>query len=316
MMNHSAQTTLGIDLGSNSVGWTLTLPDGIVAMGSRIFAEGVSAGIEKGREESRGVERREARQLRRQTDRRARRLSKAYNLLAGTGFLPPAAKSSHLALQNLDGELGNRHASQEPGATHTLMYRLRARGLDQKLEADELGRALYSLAQRRGFKSNRKTLAREGEQEGQVKEGIAQFRKDIAESGARTIGEHFSKLDPTKRRIRGLGQWTGRDMFEAEFDLLCTAQQRHHTEVLTDAFVARLREALFYQRPLKPVMPGKCDLETSEYRAPIAHPLNQRIRLVQVVNNLEIVPPTGLGVPEPLTDDQRDLLIERLEVQP
>jgi CRISPR-associated endonuclease Csn1 len=194
-----------------------------------------------------------------------------------------------------------------------LVYRLRALGLDQELADDELGRALYSLAQRRGFKSNRKTLAKEGEDEGQVKDGIARLREDMAESEARTLGEHYSKLDPTKNRIRGLGQWTGRDMFEEEFDRLCAAQQTYHPDALSDAFVAMLREALFYQRPLKPVMPGKCDLETGEYRAPIAHPMNQRIRLVQVVNNLEIVPPSGLGVPERLTDEQRGLLIDTLE---
>ena len=286
-MTTDEKTTLGIDLGSNSVGWALTSPDGIVAMGSRVFAEGVTGDLDKGKEESRGVARREARQLRRQTDRRARRLSRSYNLLHKAGLLPAPEPSRHIALQKLDGELGERHASEEPGAAHTLVYRLRALGLDQELADDELGRALYSLAQRRGFKSSRKTLAKEGEDEGQVKEGIAQLRDEMAESAARTLGEHYSKLNPTKNRIRGLGQWTGRDMFEDEFDLLCAAQQTYHPDVLSDAFLAMLREALFYQRPLKPVMPGKCDLEPSEYRAPIAHPMNQRIRLVQVVNNIE-----------------------------
>jgi len=284
-------------------------------MGSRVFAEGVNGDLEKGKEESRGVERREARQSRRQTDRRARRLSRAYNLLHRSGLLPAAEPSRHLALQELDVELGKRHATEEEGGAHTLMYRLRARGLDEKLESDELGRALYSLAQRRGFKSNRKTAMKEGEEEGQVKEGIAQLRHDMNESGARTLGEHFSKLNPTKKRIRGLGQWTGRDMFEDEYDLLCAAQQSHHPETFTDQFVAKLREVLFYQRPLKPVKPGKCDLEPGEYRAPIAHPLNQRFRLVQVVNNLEIVPPQGLGLPEKLTDEQRLRLIDTLEAK-
>ena len=306
--------TLGIDLGTNSVGWALTAPEGIVAMGSRVFAAAVNGDISKGKDESKGVDRRNARQARRQTDRRARRLSKAYNLLRGAGLLPAPEPTRHDALAKLDIEIGAKYQADTEGAAHTLLYRLRALGLDEKLEPYELGRALYHLAQRRGFLSNRKTSPtgdKEREEEGKVKEGIAELRKEIEASGARTLGEHFSRLDPTEQRIRG--RWTPRDMFRAEYDLLSKAQRAHYPEIFTLEFAARLREALFFQRPLKPVSPGDCDLEKGEKRAPLAHPLAQRIRLVQAVNNLEVVPPQGHGLPRPLWEEERTALLDALE---
>jgi CRISPR-associated endonuclease Csn1 len=314
MSNPTGPVTLGIDLGTNSVGWALIAPDGIVAMGSRVFAEAVNGDISKGKEESKGVDRRNARQARRQTDRRARRLSKAFNLLQGAGLLPPAEPTRHEALAKLDLELGAKYKADAEGAAHTLLYRLRTLGLDEKLEPYVLGRALYHLAQRRGFLSNRKTSPagdKEKEEEGKVKEGIAELRKSMEASGARTLGEYFSRIDPTEQRIRQ--RWTARDLFQAEFDAICKKQRTYYADLLTAEFEQRLREALFFQRPLKPVKPGDCDLEKGESRAPIAHPLAQRIRLVQVVNNLEVVPPQGQGLPRPLWEDERNKLLAALE---
>jgi len=81
-------------------------------------------------------------------------------------------------------------------------YVLRAAALDEKLEPHYLGRALYHLGQRRGFLSNRKKPMKKGEDEGEVKASIAELRQKMQESGARTLGEYFARINPFKLRIR------------------------------------------------------------------------------------------------------------------
>jgi len=61
---------LGIDLGSNSLGWAIIeLIDGepaqVVRTGVRVFDAGMEGDVESGREESRNLKRREARLHRR-----------------------------------------------------------------------------------------------------------------------------------------------------------------------------------------------------------------------------------------------------------
>ena len=312
MANVFATYTLGIDLGANSVGWAAVTPSHVRAAGARIFDEGVAGNLERGKEESRNAARRQARQVRKQTERRARRLRRTYNLLHRAGLLPAPAPSRHEALLRVDQDLKERHAVRDDGEKQTLPYRLRARSLDYPLLPDELGRALFHLAQRRGFKSNRKAAPRAEEDEGQVKEHIKELRQQIEASGARTLGEHFARLDPTQRKKRIRAQWTARDMYETEFDAICAAQMPHHPSILTEDFVAELRDAIFFQRPLAPVEPGKCDLEKDELRCLIAHPLNQRRRILEAVNNLEIVPPIEAGSPYPLSAEQRSTIIQAL----
>ncbi len=94
-----------------------------------------------------------------------------------------------------------------------------------------LGRAIYHLAQRRGFLSNRKAQAKDEEEEGKVKEGISELAKKIEESGSRTLGEYFSKLDPEEERIRG--RWTSRQMYKDELAKILSAQRKYYPDILT-----------------------------------------------------------------------------------
>src|SRR5206468_20633 len=129
---------------------------------------------------------------------------------------PANSKQRHDLINQLDKELAKKHiaeADRVPG--HLLPYRLRAKAIHERLEPHELGRALLHLAQRRGFKSNRKAGKREDE--GVVNEGISQLEQEMRAAGAETLGEYFSKLDPetVPRCIRG--RYTARRMYEDEF---------------------------------------------------------------------------------------------------
>ena len=122
-----------------------------------------------------------------------------------------------------------------PEPRQVMPYILRATALDEPLEPLFLGRALYHLAQRRGFLTNRKGSApgaKEKEEEaGKVKSGITDLQKNMETSGARTLGEYFCRLDPHEQRIRQ--RWTSRAMYEDEFERIWDTQAGFHPALLT-----------------------------------------------------------------------------------
>ena len=305
---------LGIDLGANSVGWAAISRGGggetqrIIGSGVRVFEAGVSGSMDRGREESNAALRRTARLQRRQTDRRRRRIGKVYNLLASRGLLPAARslRERIAAIQILDRQLSSTH-----GDHVKLAYTLRRKALDEALEPHEIGRALFHLAQRRGFLSNRKERRSNEDERGKVKQKIGELSKKMKESDARTLGEYLSSLDPSETRIRS--RYTPRQMYKDEFKEIWDKQSKTRPDLLTEALRAELWQAIFFQRPLldQTDLIGDCELVPSEKRAPTWHPLAQRFRLLQEVNNLRLEEPSGLA--RPIDDEERSIVIERLE---
>ncbi|MER3462231.1 MAG: hypothetical protein C4342_04315, partial [Armatimonadota bacterium] len=59
-----------------------------------------------------------------------------------------------------------------------------------------------------------------------------------------------SIADSVRQPVMGIR--ADRKMYQDEFNQIINAQRAHHPEVLTEDFCNALREALFYQRPLKP----------------------------------------------------------------
>jgi CRISPR-associated endonuclease Csn1 len=354
---------LGIDLGTNSVGWAMVgLADGepakLLRAGVRVFEAGMEGDIESGQEQSKNLKRREARSHRRQLWRRARRLTKVFNLLQRANLLPPTedvpaefrkapawgkpfagwlATDQSEARQDylnwLDQRIldspwftdthpvctipKNERTPEQQLESHRLKqlvpYILRAAALDERLEPYLLGRALYHLAQRRGFLSNRLKPAKKEDDEGKVKKGISELRKAMEETHARTLGEHLAHVSPTERRIRG--RWTARSMYEEEFEKIWAAQAAHHPTLLNDDRRKQISGALFFQRPLwfDPDTIGRCDLEPGERRAPAYLLTAQRFRLLQKVNDLQIEEPGKVS--RYLTPEQRAKLSDALELQ-
>lgn len=161
---------LGLDIGTNSIGWWLYgLKNGRIARvidgGVRIFSDGrdPKSGASK------AVDRRTARAMRRRRDRYLRRRASLMRKLSASGLMP-ADPAEAKALELLDP------------------YELRARALDEALPPHHLGRALFHLNQRRGFKSNRKTDRGDNES-GKIKDATARLDWAIQDAGARTYGE-------------------------------------------------------------------------------------------------------------------------------
>lgn len=292
---------LGLDLGVGSVGLAVVDPEKkqIAKTAVRVFPAGVEGDFESGKDSSRNAARREKRLQRRQTDRRARRLKKVRTLLVRAGLLP--AGDTHETLKALDAELAKKYG---PHPGHP--YVLRAKALDEPLEPYELGRALYHLAQRRGFLSNRLAPVKKDE-EGVVASGIQTLAAKIREAGKRTLGEYLVSINPEQERIRT--RYTSRAMYRQEFEAIWKAQRKHHS-TLTPELRTQLEQAIFFQRPLKDQshLVGACSLIPAEKRAPLRLLEVQRFRILDRVNNLRLVEPD-----RPLTEEERRKLAGELE---
>jgi CRISPR-associated endonuclease Csn1 len=296
---------LALDMGANSLGWCVYRLDGndepnkFVRLGSRIFSDGRDPKTLA----SRAADRRLARQARRRRDRVHKRRHKLMQALIRYGLMP-ADEAARKTLQELDP------------------YELRARGLDQPLVLHELGRALYHLARKRGFRSSRKD-ARDDEaakETGKVKLAIAALRDKVQAAGCRTVGEYLARQHAGRAPVRARRSSDGsyvlylqRGMVEEEFDALWAAQQRHHPQQLTNQARGVLRDIMLFQRRLKPVEPGRCQFEPTEYRARLCAPLQQRFRMLQELNHLRVR--DGIG-DRALTLDERNRMLSRLLVGP
>ena len=320
------ELVLGLDSGTASVGWALVetragTPAGLRAAGVRAFDAGVEGDISAGRDSSRAAARRAARLRRRLLARRRHRLTKLAVVLQRAGLLPPGNLESGGGILSylaaLDRELFTAAARRKD--PHRLLYRLRARALDEELAPYELGRALYHLAHRRGFLSSRRVrptspgarATEEEKEEGKVKQAIGELAQRMRGAGARTLGEYLAGLDPEEGRVRG--RYLGRQMLEEEFEHIWAAQRQYRPEVLTDDLKRRVEHAIFFQRPLKSqrARVGECELERGRRRAPWASPAAQRFRLLQRVNDLWVDLPDGSR--RPLSEQERAPLIAALE---
>ena len=303
---------LALSMGCTSLGWALVRldaenqPTAIIKTGVRTFADGRNPKDGS----SLAVTRREARALRRRRDRMLKRKARMTDALLAHGFFP-ADEAERRVLVKLDP------------------YALRAKGLDEALSGAEFARALFHINQRRGFKSNRKT-DRQGNDSGALKTAISKLRMDMQEENCRSVGEWLYKRHRSGGTVRARYRqnritredgsshfdkhydlYIDRGMIADEFDALWAAQARFNPTLFSAEACADLRYTLLFQRPLKPVEPGRCALLPDEERAPLALPSAQRFRMYQEVNELRILR-IG-GTEEALSLAQRDLLIQALE---
>lgn len=289
---------LGLDIGTNSIGWCLTQDDTrIVDLGSRIFGSSPNgAGRDPKSGASLAVDRRAARAARRRRDRYVGRRSAFLDKLVHYGLMPADADEAKLV------------AARDP-------YALRARALDDRLEPYEIGRALFHLNQRRGFQSNRKAERKaKDNEEGKIAGGARDLDIAMAEAGTDTLGEFLAGRPEKRVRLNSESQaydfYPQRRHIDWEFGRIWAAQAAHHPDLLTETARAALHRILFFQRPLKTPEVGVCTFVNHERRLPKAHPLFQERRLYEEVNQLEVTAPGGAS--RKLTLDQRDDLILEL----
>ena len=299
MENTIKKRILGIDTGTNSLGWAVVdrLPEGgyeLVDKGVQIFQEGVN--IEKGtQEKSRAAERTSHRSLRKQYWRRKIRKIALLKKLSEAGLCPPLSNEELQAwrvsgvypLQN-EAFMGWQRTDEEKGLNP---YAARCKCVEMTLNMDNpaeryiIGRALYHIDQRRGFLSNRKNQT-DDKETGVVKDGIKDLTLKIHDAGCEYLCQYFYQLYQRGERIRNC--YTDRkEHYEKEFEAICKKQN------LDKKLIADLYKIIFVPRPLKSQRRGvaKCPFEPSKHCAPISHPLFEEFRMWSFIRNIKIQTP-------------------------
>jgi CRISPR-associated endonuclease Csn1 len=300
--------SLGLDIGTNSIGWCIVgysedgIADHIKAIGVRIFSDGRDPKSKS----SLALARREKRAMRRSRDRFLRRRQALLNLLVEYDLLPQDRfERKQLELVN--------------------PYITRAAALDGPLQLHHIGRCLFHLNQRRGFKSNRKTDKGDPES-GKIAFATSKLRAAMGESGARTFGEFLAERlqngQPLRIRMRddegpekangdaseGYAFYPDRALLEEEFRSIWDTQKQYHPDALTSERFEALFQCVFFQRPLRLPEVGRCMLLGTERRLAKSDPLFQKRRLLEELNALMIERGPGV-VPERLTVEQRNTLL-------
>lgn len=303
---------LGLDLGSNSIGWAVITTSGendseikIEAAGSRIIPLSVSDSDEftKGQPITKNADR---------TQRRTQR--KGYDRYQ----LRRANLTAFLAQHNM------RPSAELVGLSKLELWQLRAKAVNEKLALPQIGRVLYHINQKRGYKSAKG----DGDDKTQREyvENIINRYKDITQKGV-TVGELFFDELSKKDNYRVKEQIFPRKAYVEEFNRVMECQKQFYPQLFTDDNIAILRdEIIFYQRALKSCkhLVSICDFQKREYKtpdgrtistgpkvAPQSSPIAQTCKVWESVNNITLK--NRRGAQFEITLSQRQQMFDYLD---
>jgi len=336
------QKILGLDLGTNSIGISVRntqksgkITDQLEYFSSFIFPSGV--GIGKSGEFSYAAQRTEARSTRRLYQSRRYRIWATLEVLTDLGFCPLSKEDLHAwctysKKENLfreypadakEFEQWVRLDFDNDGVPeYTSPYQLRAELMERQfdfgnpLERYKFGRALYHIAQRRGFKSSKgETLESQEDTANGVEVDVASELKKSEEKKAKglkeymgqnncpTVGCAFYRMEQEGLRVRANEQMQAvRSMYEEEIDSIFTYQNglSKDSELYRRIMSHKKGEGcIFYKRPLRSQKGtvGKCTLEKNKSRCPISRPEFEQFRAWSIINNLRYKTKDDSGKP-------------------
>lgn len=278
---------LGLDLGVGSIGIAATalemdkdgnlLPTDLIYANSLIFpsSEGAS-------------ERREYRSQRNSIRHKRNRMRRLWILLAEKNMMLPFSENS---------ESRNPRALRfSNNALKMNPYEIRLKGLKEKLTLEELGVALYHIANHRGASSIRSfsgvTKTKDEEDEEKKLKNTSFIVKKYNVDTFVEVLQIFNNSE-----IRGYRNKSGRteemplptrDIIKNEFTKLINYQQDFYPEILTDSYVEKLQNIIFYENPKIIPEPKNCPYFTDEKRIPKASFINEERRLWEALNNIVI----------------------------
>jgi len=314
---------LGLDLGVSSIGWSVISvddndnPSQILGMGSRIIPLSPDDANEfsSGNAISKNQKRTLKRTIRKGYDRYQLRRENLTAELRKLNMLP----DEHLIkLPLLD------------------LWKLRSRAAQsgRKLELTEIGRVLYHINQKRGYKHAKADEAGDKKQTEYVAAVNERYRMIC--SNNQTVGQYLASMIEQSAVTNDKGvfytyrtkdQVFPRKAYEQEFDQIISVQREFYPDVLTDKEINRLRnEIIFYQRNLKSCkhLVSLCEFEKKAYTnkegkevfdgpkvAPRTSPLAQLCRIWEFANNLQLE--NEYGEKTPLDLEQKRLVVEYLD---
>lgn len=143
------------------------------------------------------------------------------------------------------------------------------------IKRQKVGRALYHLVQRRGFKSSRKS----GKSAYAENTELEKIKSENSNFHIATLAKE--QLDNGKRfRASGVIQ---RKYFEDEFYAICRKQN------INSELTEELHKAIYFVRPLRTQkgLVGNCTLERGKARIPVSHPKFEEFRALAFINNIK-----------------------------
>ena len=216
---------LGLDLGTNSIGWAVVNEKENVEENSTIIGIGIrdvplsadeKNNFEEGKPITTNADRRMKRSMRRNLQRYKLRRERLVNILKRHGFIDD---------ETVLAEQGNKTTFET--------YRLRAKAATEKISLGELARVLLMINKKRGYKSNRKVKSQE--EGGQLIDGMAVAKK-LYDEGL-TPGQYiFALLGENKKCIPDFYH----SDLQAEFDRIWNFQRQYYPEILVDELKNKL----------------------------------------------------------------------------
>jgi CRISPR-associated endonuclease Csn1 len=175
---------------------------------------------------------------------------------------------------------GNRGFSEYGKPVRKNPYDLRLELIEREESDDfvkrqKVGRALYHLVQRRGFKSSRKS----GKSTYAENEELEKIKSENPNYHIATLAKE--KLDRGERfRASGVIQ---RRYFEDEFHSICLKQ------CIDPGLTSKLHTAIYFVRPLRSQkgLVGNCTLEKTKKRIPASHPRFEEFRALSFINTIK-----------------------------
>ncbi|HAG17233.1 MAG TPA: type II CRISPR RNA-guided endonuclease Cas9 [Bacteroidales bacterium] len=211
---------LGLDLGTNSIGWALVNESenedeksSIIKLGVRVNPLTVDeqTNFEKGKSITTNADRTLKRSMRRNLQRFKLRKDNLIDILKENGFISD---------ETILSENGNKSTFET--------YRLRAKAASYEISLKQFARVLLMINKKRGYKSSRKAKSQD---EGQLIDGMAvakelyennltpgQFVLELLKSGKKTVPDFY------------------RSDLQVEFDKIWNFQKQFNSEILTDEF--------------------------------------------------------------------------------
>jgi CRISPR-associated endonuclease Csn1 len=293
---------LSLDLGTNSIGWCVfdlkkdpddstknLIPCAIRKMGVRLFSEPRNPKNKT----TLAAARRAKRLARRNLQRFKQRKNKLINLLVKHRLMP-------------DNETDRLKLKEKNP------YLLRHKAIREQLSLFEIGRAIYNLNIRRGFKSNRKELLKEDSEKSKLKQHIKHLESLLKENNYDTIGDFLYARQDAGLKIKCWSPndekkastsdkealkdefFISRELVKKELELIWETQRKYHPEILTDNAFSEISDCILSQRPLKSCkeLIGTCsyerNLESAQLkRAPRALVSHELLSLFQRLGNLK-----------------------------
>ncbi len=290
---------LGLDLGTNSIGWafineaeTNKESPKIVKAGVRIIPLTVNEKDEfsKGNALSTNLERTQKRGARRNNQRFKQRRARLLKILLDLDFI---SKEDDLKTEN-----------------SLNLYKERALAIEQKLEKRDLAKVLFLLNGKRGYQSNRKT--NDDDNDSIYLSEISERDDELIERNI-TIGQKFYELLQMNPLARLKNRVYSRQSYSNEFDVIWKEQSKHYPELTNELKKIIKSEIIFYQRDLKSQkgLLSECEFEKHHKVIPISSPLFQEFRIWQRLHDIVIV--NRFSEEYTLNQEQKECLFDKLQ---